>query len=74
MKQRMFAIAALSLGLGSFAGMPSAAFAESGPAVKMSKTGICHPKGGTHYSRTKNFTPYPSMDACIKAGGRPSKT
>lgn len=74
MRKIMLAIAALSLGLGSAISMPSVALAQSGPAVKMSKTGICHPKGGTHYSKTKNFTPYKSMDACIKAGGRPSKT
>jgi hypothetical protein len=53
--------------------MPSEVIAQSSPAVKMSKTGICHPRGGSYYSRTQNYTPYPSMEACIKAGGRPPK-
>ena len=43
------------------------------PEVKKSKSGICHPKGGTYYSRTKTFKPYISMDACLKSGGRKSK-
>lgn len=42
-------------------------------AVKKSSTGICHPKGGTYYEQTKTFTPYQSMDECIKSGGRPPK-
>lgn len=73
MRKRLLAFVAISVGLGSFATMPPVAFAQSEPAVKMSKTGICHPRGGTYYSRTKNYTPYPSMEACIKAGGRPPK-
>lgn len=38
--------------------------------VKKSKSDICHPLGGTYYARTKNYTPYPTMEACIKSGGR----
>lgn len=72
MRKSLLAIAAFAMGAGGIASLPASA--ADGPAVKMSKTGICHPRGGTHYSRTKNYTPYPSMDACIKAGGRPSKT
>jgi len=43
------------------------------PAVKKSKTGICHPKGGTYYHKTKNYEPYQSMAECINSGGRKSK-
>ena len=43
------------------------------PPVKKSKSNICHPKGGTYYSRTKNYTPYQSMADCIKSGGRKPK-
>ena len=43
------------------------------PPVKKSKSGICHPQGGTYYSRTKNYTPYQTMAACIKSGGRRPK-
>lgn len=46
---------------------------NSNPPVKKSKTGICHPQGGTYYGQTKNFTPYKSMDECIKSGGRMPK-
>ncbi|MEL6239390.1 MAG: hypothetical protein AAFQ90_12480 [Pseudomonadota bacterium] len=53
---------------------PLSAFVQPEPAVKMSKSGICHPKGGTYYSRTKNYTPYPSMKACLEAGGRRPKS
>lgn len=74
MRKTILALAAGAIGLGGVAVAPSIVVAQDGPAVKMSKTGICHPRGGTHYSRTKSFTPYKNMDACIKAGGRPSKT
>ncbi len=47
--------------------------AEEVPPVKKSKSGICHPKGGTYYKRTKNYTPYSSMEACLKSGGRKPK-
>jgi len=42
----------------------------SAPAVKKSKTGICHAAGSTYYDRTMNFTPFATMDECIKSGGR----
>jgi hypothetical protein len=40
------------------------------PAVKKSSTGICHQKGTDYYEKTKNFTPYNSIDGCLKSGGR----
>lgn len=46
---------------------------NSTPPVKKSNTGICHPKGGTYYGQTKNFTPFQNMEECIKSGGRPPK-
>lgn len=49
------------------------AMADSNPPVKKSQSGICHPKGGTYYSRTKNFTPYNSMKECLQSGGRAPK-
>jgi len=45
------------------------AFAASEP-VKMSKSGICHAPNSTYYTQTKNFTPYKTLDDCLKAGGR----
>ena len=43
---------------------------EAAPAVKKSKTGICHAAGSSYYGRTLNFTPFATMDECIKSGGR----
>jgi len=38
--------------------------------VKMSKSGICHPPNTTYYKQTKNYTSYPTLQACLNAGGR----
>jgi len=38
--------------------------------VKMSKSGICHAPNTTYYKQTKNYTPYPTLQACLNAGGR----
>ena len=39
-------------------------------AVKKSKSGICHASSSSHYERTKNFTPFKTLDECLKSGGR----
>jgi hypothetical protein len=41
--------------------------------VKMSNSGICHAPNTTYYEQTKNFTPYKTLDECLKAGGRVPK-
>jgi hypothetical protein len=38
--------------------------------VKKSRSGICHAPGSTYYARTKNFTPFKTLDECLKSGGR----
>jgi micrococcal nuclease len=43
---------------------------SSGSVVKKSTTGICHAPGTTYYNKTINFTPYNSIDECLKSGGR----
>ncbi|MGM0906182.1 MAG: HNH endonuclease family protein [Pseudomonadota bacterium] len=48
----------------------SASAIPSKPAVKKSNSGICHAEDSRWYSRTKNFTPYDTLDACLKRGGR----
>ena len=48
------------------------AIAQEKP-VKMSNSGICHAPNSTYYSQTKNFTPYKTLDECLKAGGRMPK-
>jgi hypothetical protein len=39
-------------------------------AVKKSFSGICHDESSASFKRTKNFTPYDSVSACIASGGR----
>lgn len=38
--------------------------------VKLSNSGICHDTDSRYYQQTKNYTPYKSLEACLKAGGR----
>ncbi|MFM2479816.1 hypothetical protein ABUE20_00370 [Celerinatantimonas sp. YJH-8] len=45
------------------------AFADE-PPVKKSKSGICHARGSTYYAKTKHYTSFQTMDACLKSGGR----
>ena len=42
----------------------------SAGVVKKSKSGICHAPSSSHYERTKNFTPFKTLDECLKSGGR----
>ena len=42
----------------------------SAGVVKKSKSGICHAPSSPHYERTKNFTPFKTLDECLKSGGR----
>jgi hypothetical protein len=60
---------ALLLAASLFFTLPAIA-ADDDPPVKKSSTGICHAKGSTYYAKTKNFTPYHSVDECLKSGGR----
>ncbi|TDR05956.1 uncharacterized protein DUF1524 [Marinomonas communis] len=38
--------------------------------VKKSKSSICHRPNTEFYSRTKNFTAYETIEACLASGGR----
>ena len=44
-----------------------------GIPVKMSNSGICHAPNTTYFEQTKNFTPYKTLDECLKSGGRMPK-
>lgn len=57
----------------ALSGGSAASQQSSGGVVKLSKNGICHAPGTTYYSRTKNFTGYESLQACLNAGGRMPK-
>ncbi len=51
----------------------AASTAAADPEVKKSNAGICHEKSSNGYKQTKNFTPFKTMDECIKSGGRAPK-
>ena len=54
-----------------FWGAPSLSLAQAAePAVKKSDAGICHDKTSSSYGVTKKFEAFPSLDACLKSGGR----
>jgi hypothetical protein len=40
------------------------------PAVKKSDNGICHDASSPSYGNTKKFTPFNSIDECLKSGGK----
>jgi len=42
-------------------------------SIKKSKSGICHDTSSKWYKRTKRFTAFDSMKACLNSGGRKSK-
>jgi hypothetical protein len=52
---------------------PEGSSSGAGPPVKKSTSGICHDRKSQYYSRTKNFTVFQTMKACIESGGRPPK-
>jgi hypothetical protein len=37
--------------------------------VKKSDSGICHDKSSASYEKTQKFTPFKSLDECVKSGG-----
>lgn len=55
------------------AGQPTPGAEQPQEPVKLSRSGICHAPGSTYYARTKNFTPFTNLEACLKAGGRMPK-
>lgn len=43
--------------------------ATSSGVVKKSNSGLCHAPGTTYYERTKDYTPYDSVQKCLDSGG-----
>ena len=46
---------------------------RAGPAggpIKKSKSGICHAPQSASYQSVKNFTAFPTLEACLASGGR----
>ena len=64
---RSFSVRLLYTFLGVF--LAGSVFA-SPPTIKQSSSGICHSVESKWYERTKNYTPFNSMDACLAAGSR----
>lgn len=62
--------AALTAGSGLVNESSSTPVATISAPVKKSTTGICHASGTTYYAKTKNFTPYNTLDDCLNSGGR----
>lgn len=63
----------LTAALAVLVGLTVPLAAQQEPPVKMSKSGICHDRNSPYYSRTKNFRPFKTMQACLDAGGRRPK-
>lgn len=40
------------------------------PAVKKSDAGICHDVSSASFNNTKKFTPFNSLEECVKSGGK----
>ena len=78
MKSLAFAVLVIGIGAApvSAADKKEAAKAPAAdaPAVKKSDSGICHDKSSPSYERTKNFTPFKTMDECIKAAVQHPRT
>src|SRR5205814_1452780 len=48
----------------------SIAGAADPPAVKKSKTKICHERGSPGYQQTLHFKAFATVEACLKSGGK----
>ena len=46
---------------------------NNAPAVKLSKTKICHAKGSTYYNRVKNYRAFETIGGCLKFGRLPKR-
>jgi hypothetical protein len=60
----------LVIALGAFAAHALAADPPKDPVVKKSDAGICHDASSASFNNTKKFTPFNSLDECVKSGGK----
>lgn len=44
--------------------------AAAGQAIKQSSSGICHPPESSYYERTRNYTAFATLEACLESDGR----
>lgn len=59
-----------SLWLAALALLVPTALSAADPVVKKSDSGICHDVSSASFKNTQKFTPYASLDECLKSGGR----
>ena len=59
-----------SIWLAALALVGSATAGAADPVVKKSESGICHDTNSASFKNTQKFTPYASLDECLKSGGR----
>ena len=48
--------------------------AANGPAVKKSRSGICHDHNSRWYDQTIHFEAFATLNACLESGGRLPKS
>ena len=59
---------------GCGAEQPKLEITPTPPPIKKSSSGICHDANSVFYERTKNYTAYQNISACLDSGGRLPKT
>ena len=65
-----FQSACLSIGMMALTAQVMAADPAKDPVVKKSEAGICHDTSSSAFNNTKKFTPFNSLDECVKSGGK----
>lgn len=71
MLKKFFCVSFAALALvGSLSSAADKKEAAAEPSVKKSDSGICHEKGSPSYGNTKKFTPFATVDECVKSGGK----
>jgi hypothetical protein len=59
-----------AMALGALSAQVLAADPPKDPTVKKSDAGICHDASSSSYGNTKKFTPFNSLEECVKSGGK----
>jgi hypothetical protein len=60
----------LAMGAVALTAQVKAAEPAKDPVVKKSDAGICHDVSSSSFNNTKKFTPFNSLDECVKSGGK----
>lgn len=59
-----------AIALGALVTQVLAAEPAKDPVVKKSDAGICHDVSSASFNNTKKFTPFNSLEECVKSGGK----